>query len=125
MRTQLLLQKSLVTLQRFQNEGKSLENLIWSTRRLFPDINNPQFQLRSAAERQAVNSVIQGTGADLIKMSLLLIEKQLRDQKLGHLCTVVLSIHDELLFEVEEKYSDKIANLIKNSMESVCSLDVS
>jgi len=93
-------------------------------RRLFPDINNPQFQLRSAAERQAVNSVIQGTGADLIKMSLLLIEKQLREEKLSHLCTVVLSIHDELLFEVDERNADKIAFLIKNAMESVCTLDV-
>lgn len=90
--------------------------------RLIPDINNKNGQIRSAAERLAVNTPLQGTAADLIKMAMLQIDKKMKQQKLKSF--MVLQIHDELIFEVPADELSVMENLVKETMEGVLDLKV-
>jgi DNA polymerase-1 len=86
--------------------------------RYFPEINTPNFAIRSGAERQAVNMPIQSLAADIIKMAMIEIEKELPD------ANMLLSVHDELVFEVEKAKAEMYAAKIKPIMESVYKLKV-
>lgn len=91
--------------------------------RNFPDINSPVFAVRSAAERQAVNMPIQSLAADIIKMAMLKIEEAVSSkQEAG--CRMLLTVHDELVFEVKKGEEEKQAAKIKPIMESVYKLNV-
>lgn len=90
--------------------------------RLIPEIHSKNMQIRSAAERLAVNSPIQGTAADLIKMAMLKIDHELRAQKFkGYM---ILQIHDELIFEFPDNELEKAASIIREAMEGVLKLNV-
>jgi DNA polymerase I len=78
--------------------------------------------LRGFAERTAVNTPLQGTAADLIKVAMIRIERKLREQKLQTRMT--LQVHDELLFDVPEDEVDPIRTLVKHEMENVIALNV-
>ena len=71
--------------------------------RPIPDIHSKNFNLRGFAERTAVNTPLQGTAADLIKLAMIRIDAALRERKLGS--KMLLQVHDELVFEVPEKRS--------------------
>src|SRR5437764_11764574 len=71
-------------------------------RRYVPDLHSKNTQLASAAERMAVNTPIQGTAADLIKMAMVEIDRRLQQEGL-RTTRMLLQVHDELLFEVPEK----------------------
>ena len=86
--------------------------------RYFPEINTPNFAVRSAAERQAVNMPIQSLAADIIKMSMIEIEKKYPEFRM------LLSVHDELVFEVDKNKAEDYAQKIKDIMESVYKLKV-
>jgi DNA polymerase-1 len=73
-------------------------------------------------ERTAVNSVIQGSAADLIKLAMISIFRRLRDEKLD--ARMILQIHDELLFEVSPRHIDPLARLVREEMQSVMKLRV-
>jgi DNA polymerase-1 len=73
-------------------------------------------------ERTAVNTVIQGSAADLIKLAMLSIARRLRDE--GHASKMILQIHDELVFEVPDAELDTLAGLVVNEMQTVLSLRV-
>jgi DNA polymerase-1 len=90
--------------------------------RPMPEINSPQVQLRNFAERTALNSPLQGTAADLIKMAMITIDRRLREEKLD--TRMILQVHDELLFEAPESEKDALADLVKHEMESVYKLTV-
>ncbi len=90
--------------------------------RPIPEINSPQAQLRNFAERTALNSPLQGTAADLIKMAMIAIAKRLRKQKLN--AQMILQVHDELLFEVLPKEQKALEKLVREEMESVYRLAV-
>lgn len=90
--------------------------------RLIPDINSKNRAIRSAAERLAINTPLQGTAADLIKLAMLRADKTIKDEKkLGYM---ILQIHDELIFEVPDFELLDFAPLIENAMENVFSLKV-
>ena len=73
-------------------------------------------------ERTAINTPIQGTAADIIKLAMIKVEQELQKEKLQ--TKMLLQIHDELVFEVPEDEVDKTKKLVKDSMESVLELDV-
>jgi DNA polymerase I len=90
--------------------------------RPIPEINSPQVQLRNFAERTALNSPLQGTAADLIKMAMIAIDRRLSDKKLQ--TKMILQVHDELLFEAPESESEAVAELVQKEMEGVYELAV-
>jgi DNA polymerase-1 len=96
-----------------------VENL-FGRRRPMPDINSPNFILRQAAERAAINMPIQGTAADLMKLAMVNVDKKLKDSG----CNVLLQIHDSILVECPENKAKKVEKVIQEAMESAYSLPV-
>ena len=92
-------------------------------RRLYlPDINNRQAQRRQAAERTAINAPMQGTAADIIKLAMIEVDSWL--DKSGFPAKMIMQVHDELVFEVDEDKVDAFAAEISEKMQCVASLDV-
>lgn len=90
--------------------------------RIIPEINSKNGMLRAAAERLAINTPLQGTAADLIKLAMLKIDQKLRkDKNLGHM---ILQIHDELIFEIPDFEIVALEPMIRSTMESVFKLKV-
>ncbi len=83
-------------------------------RRPTPDIHSSNFMVRQSAERAAANMPIQGTEADLMKLAMLEV-----DQKLGNLGEQILQIHDSILVEAPIENADKIAEILKSTMENI------
>ncbi len=108
------------TLERAREQG-SVETLSGRIRYI-PEIASRNRMAREAAERIAVNTPIQGTAADVIKVAMLRIDKRCSE---GHLDgRMILQIHDELVFEVSEKDSDSLMSLVQEEMEGAMTLDV-
>jgi DNA polymerase I len=87
-----------------------------------PEITSPQFNLRNFAERTALNTPLQGTAADLIKLAMITIARQLKEGKLQ--AKMILQVHDELLFEVPHAELDRLSKLARQAMENVYKLAV-
>ncbi len=90
--------------------------------RPIPDINSKNFTQRGFAERTAVNTPLQGTAADLIKVAMIRIGAALQEQKLKSRMT--LQVHDELVFEVPEQEVETMQSLVREQMEKVHELAV-
>lgn len=90
--------------------------------RELPDINSRNFNRRSFAERTAMNTPIQGTAADIIKLAMNKVESLLEEK--GFTSRLLLQVHDELVLEVINDELDSIKALLKETMESVVSLQV-
>ncbi len=90
--------------------------------RPIPDILSKNFNLRSFAERTAVNTPLQGTAADLIKLAMIRIDRELGERKLGS--QMLLQVHDELVFEVPEDEVEALRELVKREMEQAYALRV-
>ncbi len=90
--------------------------------RPIPEINSPQTNLRGLAERTAVNTPLQGTAADLIKLAMIEIDRRLAAEKLR--AKMILQVHDELLFEAPDAELDRLRELVKPAMEQVAQLKV-
>ncbi len=90
--------------------------------RPIPDINSKNANLRGFAERTAVNTPLQGTAADLIKMAMIRIDAAIIGGGLKSRMT--LQVHDELVFEVPEEESDVMRTLVREQMENVHLLTV-
>ncbi|MDY0349787.1 MAG: DNA polymerase I [Desulfobulbaceae bacterium] len=91
-------------------------------RRVLPDINHPNRTRREFAERTAINTPIQGTAADIIKLAMLRTDRELRERRLGG--RLILQVHDELVLEVPEEEREATGELLRAAMEDVVSLDV-
>ena len=90
--------------------------------RPIPDINSKNTNMRGFAERTAVNTPLQGTAADLIKLAMISIDEELRRRKLKS--RMLLQVHDELVFEVPSAEVDTMRELVRDKMESVHPLSV-
>lgn len=108
------------TRDRARREGR-VETLL-GRRRLLRDIASPSDRLRSLAERMAVNTPIQGSAADLIKVAMIRLDAQLRRRRLRSL--LLLQVHDELLVEAPREEAAEAAALLRESMETVLDLAV-
>lgn len=92
---------------------------IFGRRRPTPDLNSSNFVVRESAKRAAINMPIQGTEADLMKMAMLKVEKEI--EGLGE---QILQVHDSILVECPEKNAQKVAEILKNVMENIYQLPV-
>jgi DNA polymerase-1 len=95
---------------------------ILGRRRPIPEITSPNGMLRSQAENMAVNTPIQGSAADLIKVAMIRVAEALRSRKLAS--RLVLQVHDELLLDVAKRELDEVTHLVRDGMENAFSLDV-
>jgi DNA polymerase I len=90
--------------------------------RPIPDINSKNANTRGFAERTAVNTPLQGTAADIIKLAMIRIDQELRERRLKS--RMLLQVHDELLFEVPQPEIETLRELVRESMEKVHLLKV-
>ena len=95
---------------------------IFGRRRPVWDANSDNALKRKAAERIAINMPIQGSAAELIKIAMIDIQKEIKKEKLKS--KMILQIHDELLFEFPKEEEDKLIPLVVNSMERAMRLKV-
>jgi DNA polymerase-1 len=95
---------------------------MFGRRRMIPEIHSQVFSERAAAEREAVNTVIQGTAADLIKLAMIAVDRSLAHAGLG--VRMLLQVHDELLLEVPEGEVDAARALVVGAMQEAASLSV-
>ncbi|HXX13324.1 MAG TPA: DNA polymerase I [Candidatus Eremiobacteraceae bacterium] len=119
---------------RYRGVKEYLDNVLVETRktgvaktlfgriRPISDINAPQVQMRNFAERTALNSPLQGTAADLIKLAMISIQRRLAQQKLAS--RMILQVHDELLFEAPLAEKAALEKLVRQEMEAVYELAV-
>ena len=87
-----------------------------------PEISSPQFNLRGLAERTALNTPLQGTAADLIKLAMIKIQHELDAQRLRS--RMILQVHDELLFEAPPDELAQLQKIVQPAMEDVYPLRV-
>ena len=95
---------------------------LFNRRRYIPDITRENVRLRQFAERTAVNTPIQGTAADIIKVAMIELEKEFRAKKLAS--RMILQVHDELVFDVLKTELKKAKKIVKDRMEKVVELKV-
>ncbi len=90
--------------------------------RYIPEIKSKNNNIQRFGERTAVNTPIQGTAADMIKLAMIVIHQRLLNEYPD--VKMIMQVHDELVFEVPERVADKVKQLVINEMESVLDLDV-
>jgi len=88
--------------------------------RFLPDINSPNRNIRQFAERTAINTPIQGTAADLLKLAMIRIDAAFREKNLRS--AMILTVHDELVFDVPPDELEEVKTLVKDLMEGVWEL---
>ena len=94
---------------------------LYGRRRLVPELTSRDFQRRSSAEREAVNMPIQGTAADILKRAMIDVHAALASQPGARM---ILTVHDELLFEVPTASAQDVAELVRERMQSAAALKV-
>ena len=95
---------------------------IWGRRRDVPEINAKNYNVRQGAERIAMNTPIQGSAADIIKIAMIEVDKSLKERNLK--ARLILQVHDELVIECPEEELDIVKKLLVEKMESVTKLKV-
>ena len=95
---------------------------LYGRRRYFPEFSGSNKMLIAAGERAALNSPVQGTAADIIKIAMLKVYNELKDG--GYKSKLVLQIHDELIIDCVASEKDAVEKLLKNSMENAVNLNV-
>ena len=95
---------------------------LYGRRRYIPELKSSNFNVRSGAERIALNTPIQGTAADLIKLAMIRVENALNEQYPD--AKLLLQVHDELIVECPEGIAREVAALVSREMENVASLSV-
>lgn len=93
---------------------------LFGRRRYLPEINSQNNSRRQFAERTAVNTIIQGTAAEMIKIAMIEIDKEIREFK----SKMIMQVHDELVFDVEKSELDKIQRIVREKMEGCVNLSV-
>jgi DNA polymerase-1 len=102
--------------------GKGYVTTLMNRRRYLPEINSPTPAVRQFAERTAVNTPVQGTSADLIKMAMIMIDRGLREGRFSS--GMIMQVHDELVFEVALDEKEDVTTLIREGMEGVAKMKV-
>jgi DNA polymerase I len=100
---------------------KGYVSTIFGRRRYLPDIHSSNAIVRGVAERNAINSPIQGSAADIIKLAMIRIHEHLKS---NFQSKMILQVHDELVFDVFEPELERIIKLVKNEMENAAKLKV-
>ncbi len=108
------------TIEEVRGAGYALT--LFGRKRPIPDMNSRNPNARSFAERTAVNTPLQGTAADLIKLAMIKVDGELRERKLR--ARMLLQVHDELVLEAPPEEAEEVAAMVKREMGAVRRLDV-
>jgi DNA polymerase-1 len=95
---------------------------LFKRRRYIPEIRDRNFNMRAYGERNAQNSPLQGSAADLIKLAMIRISDAIEEESLRG--RMLLQVHDELVFEVPPEEVEQMRELVRSNMEQVVALDV-
>lgn len=95
---------------------------LFGRKRNIPELNNKNYLIRSSGERMALNTPIQGTSADILKMAMVKIAQELKNRNLKS--KMILQVHDELVFDCVRDEIEEIKSIMTNIMEHVCELNV-
>jgi DNA polymerase-1 len=95
---------------------------IFGRRRPTPDVKSSNYMVREGAYRAAVNMPLQGSAADIMKLAMIAVDRELRAQHND--CDILLQIHDSVLVECPATVAERVAKLVKETMEQVYKLDV-
>jgi DNA polymerase-1 len=107
---------------RAQAKAQGYVETVFGRRLWLPEVNSPNGPRRAGAERAAINAPMQGTAADLIKMAMIAVDRELAQKRLG--ARVVMQVHDELVLEVPQDEISWVREHIPRLMASVASLKV-
>ncbi len=105
-----------------QGRSNGYVSTILGRRRYMPGLISGNYMLRAAAEREATNAPLQGSAADLMKLAMVQIDRALEESGLD--ATMLLQIHDELIFEVAAASRNEVGNLVRDRMERAIKLSV-
>jgi DNA polymerase-1 len=94
---------------------------LYGRRRLVPELNSRNGQMRSAAERAATNHPIQGTAADIMKRAMIVVDQAIAPMKDVRM---ILTVHDELVFEVPRERADEVSAVVRDAMQHAATLKV-
>lgn len=120
--------KSYPGVRRYMDESiqrareKGFVETILGRRRYLPEIHSRNAVVRGFAERNAINAPIQGSAADIIKIAMISIHKQMRDQNMAS--NMILQVHDELIFDAVPGEGEALKKLIRSNMEQAMKLQV-
>ncbi|WP_430612429.1 DNA polymerase I [Enterococcus sp. DIV0876] len=103
-------------------KDKGYVETLYNRRRYLPDINSRNFNIRNFAERTAINTPIQGSAADILKIAMIDLAKRLKEEEMA--ATMLLQVHDELVFEVPATELERLDTLVKEVMEKAVTLHV-
>ena len=103
-------------------KDKKYVETILGRKRYLRDIDSRNFTLRGFAERNAINSPIQGSAADIIKLAMIKISDWMRTEDLKS--KMIMQVHDELVFDVVKSEKDKMEKNVKKIMENIIEFDV-
>jgi DNA polymerase-1 len=101
---------------------KEYTTTLLGRKRPMPDINSPHGGLRAAAERMAINTPVQGTAADMIKIAMVKIFKKIKE--LGLKAKMILQVHDELVFEFPQEEETLLRKIVEEEMSTALPLSV-
>ncbi len=93
-------------------------------RRYFAGLSSHIPYVKAMAERMAMNAPLQGTAADIVKLAMIEVYKELKEKNFTHCAKMLLQIHDELIFEIKEDSYNTVIPVIKNAMEHACEFSV-
>ena len=105
-----------------QAKSKEYVETIMGRRRYLKDINARNGMIRAMAERNAINAPIQGSAADIIKIAMIAIDKEMEKRKMQS--KMLLQVHDELVFDMHQSETMELKALVKEKMEQALSLQV-
>ena len=108
------------TIKKAKEEG--CVHTLFNRKRNIPELKNPVYTIRQSGERIALNTPVQGTSADIIKLAMVKMYNSIEKNNLKS--KMLLQVHDELIFDVYEDELEEVKKLVKNVMENVCTLEV-
>ena len=95
---------------------------LFNRKRVIEELNNTNYMIRQSGERMAINTPIQGTAADIIKMAMIKVYERFKNENIQS--KMILQIHDELIFDVKKEELTKVQNIVKDTMENIIKLRV-
>ena len=101
---------------------KGYVETLFSRRRYIPELNSSNYMVRQFGARAAMNTPIQGTAADIMKIAMINVYKKLKEEKLQS--KIILQVHDELIIETKIEEQDKVKKILKESMENAMELKI-
>jgi DNA polymerase-1 len=105
-----------------QVQEKGYVTTLLNRRRYIPEINSDNRRIRDFAERTAINTPIQGSAADMIKVAMINIQRRI--EEMGFASKMILQVHDELVFDVVQNELDQMQSMVKHEMENAIPLNV-